>query len=499
MRSKKALYNIVSNLALQLIIIIYGFVVPKIIIKGYGSDVNGLVVSITQFLTYITLLESGFGPVIKSILYKPISKNQKDKIVNILKSAEKFFRNIAKIFIVYIIILSFIYPILVNNQFSALYTVSLILIISITTFFEYYFGITYRIYLEAEQKSYIISLIQIILYIISILVILISSYFNLPIHILKLISGLIFILKPLMQNFYIRKHYQINLNTAKENYNIKNKWDGLAQHIAFVIHTNTDITILTIFSTLKEVSVYSTYLLVVKGIKQLIQAISSGIESSFGDMIARNEIENLNKKFHLYEIIYFSLCTVVFTCTIILITPFIAVYTKGISDANYIRYSFGYLLVISEYIWAIRLPYSTITMVAGHFKETRNGAWIEAFTNIFLSIILVWKYGIIGVTIGTIVAMVIRTLEFVYHTNKYILKRNLFTSVKKILIIIVETIAIILLSKYIPCSLSLSFLNWIFRSCITCFVAIVTVLIINCLFYKKEIKDIFNSIFKKRK
>ena len=74
MRKKKAIYNILSNLLLQIIIVIYGFIVPKVIITSFGSNVNGLISSITQFLAYITLLESGFGPVVKSLLYKPIAK-----------------------------------------------------------------------------------------------------------------------------------------------------------------------------------------------------------------------------------------------------------------------------------------------------------------------------------------------------------------------------------------------------------------------------------------
>ena len=46
MRSKKIVYNIISNLILQLFIISYGFIVPKIIILSYGSNVNGLISSI---------------------------------------------------------------------------------------------------------------------------------------------------------------------------------------------------------------------------------------------------------------------------------------------------------------------------------------------------------------------------------------------------------------------------------------------------------------------
>ena len=82
MRSKKAVYNIISTLILQIITIIYGFIVPKIIITSFGSNVNGLVSSITQFLAYITLLESGVGPVIKASLYKPLANKDKQEISN---------------------------------------------------------------------------------------------------------------------------------------------------------------------------------------------------------------------------------------------------------------------------------------------------------------------------------------------------------------------------------------------------------------------------------
>ena len=161
MRSKKTVLNIFSSLSLQIIVIISSLIVPKLIISSFGSDVNGLVTSITQFLAYITLLESGIGPVVKAALYKPLATKNKHEIVNILKSTEKFFKTIGKIFIVYLILLFMFYPILVNNEFNYLYTISLILIISISTFFEYFFGLTYQLFLDAKQESYIINFLRI--------------------------------------------------------------------------------------------------------------------------------------------------------------------------------------------------------------------------------------------------------------------------------------------------------------------------------------------------
>ena len=486
MRSKKALYSILSNFGLQMIVIIYGFIVPKIIISNFGSSVNGLISSITQFLGYIALLESGFGPVVKATLYNPISKRDKKEIVNILYSTESFFRKISLIFVFYIVFLSVVYPFIVGNQFDRLYTITLIIIISINIFAEYYFGMAYRLYLQADQKNYVISIIQIFTYLINIVLIIVMVKINCSVHVIKLVTAFIFILRPVFQNIYVKKKYNIDLNFGDKNYKLPNKWDGLSQHIAAVIHDNTDITILTLFSTLNEVSVYSVYYLVIKALKQLVLSFNNGIDASFGDMIAKKEYDNINKKFNLYEVIYFAIVTIIFTSALILVTPFISIYTYNVTDVNYIRPLFGYLLITSEYLWAIRLPYSSTTLAAGHFKETRTGAWVEAGLNIFISLLLVSKYGIIGVAIGTIIAMLVRTIEFIYHTNKFILKRNILFSIKKIILIIVDTFIILIISSHIYYFEYSSYLYWIINGFITVFISSLVVLISNIILYKNE-------------
>ena len=489
MRKKKAIFNMLSNLALQIIVILYGFIVPKIIITLYGSSVNGLISSITQFLGYISLLQAGFGPVVISLLYKPLAKKDKKEIQNILSATERFFRKIAAVFIIYIIMMALFYPIFINKEFDYFYTFSLIIIISISTFAEYYFGMTYSLYLQSEQKLYIISSIQIITYILNIFFIVILSRFNISVHIIKLISALIFVLRPILQNIYVRKKYNIDLKAADKDYKIKNKWDGLSQHIAAVIHGNTDITLLTFFCKMSEISVYSVYYMIVSGIKKIVMIFPNSIAAAFGDMLAKNEIDNLNKKFNIYEMVYFIIITIIFSCSIILIVPFVSVYTKNVSDISYIRYMFGYMIVISEYICMIRYPYIDLTYSAGHFKETRNGAWIESLTNIILSIVLVKKYGLVGVTIGTAVAMTIRTCEFLYHTNKYILRRSMWISIRKILLIVVETIIIFFSSKFLPYLEFSNYINWVINACMVAVEAIFITLTLNYILYKNYFKE----------
>ena len=284
MRRKNAIINVIASVSLQLITIICSFIIPKLIITNFGSEVNGLVASITQFLAYITLLESGFGPVVKSILFKPIANKDKSTIADILKTSEKFFRKIAYIFLIYIFVLCIVFPIMVSGQFDTIFTLSLVVIIAISTFAEYYFGMTYKLYIYAEQKNYVLNFIQIGTVILNTIAVISLIHFGTSIQIVKLASCFIFILRPIIQNLYVKKKYKINLMQAKDDYKIEQKWEGLAQHIAYVVHKNTDIVILTICGRLADISVYSVYLMVINAVKNVTRSFIGGLDATFGDI-----------------------------------------------------------------------------------------------------------------------------------------------------------------------------------------------------------------------
>lgn len=495
MRSKKAVKNIIASIFLQIVAIICGLIVPRAIIRTFGSNVNGLISSITQFLGYITLLEAGIGPVIKAALYKPIAQKDKIQIEKILKASQRFFRVISVMFILYIIALCIIYPLIVSTEFETGYTVSLILIIAISTFAEYFFGMVYKLYLQAEQKTYITSVIQILTTILNAVCVILLIRLGFDIQVVKLISAVIFVFRPILQNIYVKKKYNINLKKVKEKYYLKQKWDGLAQHVASVVHNNTDVAILTIFTNTAEVSVYAVYIFIINGIKNMVQALTGGIDASFGDMIAKGERRNLNRSFKTYELFYITLITIIYSISIVMIVPFVKIYTNGITDIDYYRPIFAGIIVLAELVWSIRQPYNDLVKAAGRFKETNTGAWIEAAVNLIISIMLVLKLGMIGVAIGTLIAMTIRTMEFMYHTSKYILKRNQIENVKRVVILIVEIIVLVpigfLIGRFIEVN---SYVSWIVLAVIVGVISILGVGTVNGIIYRKDLKDLLDMI-----
>ena len=147
--------NTIASMLSQLTALICGFILPRFFLQHFGSEVNGLVNSITQFLGAISFLELGIGAVVQSALYKPLADKDDQKISCVVVSANRFFQRLAKLLLVYVIVLVVVYPVIVNQNFGYLYTATLIGAMSVSSFAQYYFGIVNSLLLNADQRGYI--------------------------------------------------------------------------------------------------------------------------------------------------------------------------------------------------------------------------------------------------------------------------------------------------------------------------------------------------------
>ena len=266
-RKKKLMLNTISSLIFLFTNFICAFILQKFILKTYGSEVNGLVESITQFLGAVTLLDMGVGAVVQSSLYKPLAENDSKMISRIFVSAGKFFRKIALILLIYVIALMCFYPFSVNKSFGILYTVLLIGSMCVSSFAQYYFGVVNGLLLTADQKGYIQYTSKSVTLFINTLACVVLIQLGCSIHIVKLTTSLIFLLRPTYLQRYVKKHYSIDRKITYSEEPIKQKWNGMAQHFASFVLTGTDSIVLTLFSSLSNVSVYSVYNMVCIEIK----------------------------------------------------------------------------------------------------------------------------------------------------------------------------------------------------------------------------------------
>ncbi len=486
MRKKRLIFNTISSLGFQLCTIICGFILPRLILSEYGSDVNGLVNSITQFLAIIGFLELGVGAVVQSALYKPLSANNTDDISKIIASANKFFRRIGYILFFYTIGLVFIYPQIANHHFGWLYITTLILAMSISSFAQYFFGIVDRLLLNSDQRGYIQYIVQILALVTNTVACVILIKLGSSIQLVKLVTSIIFLFVPIYIRIYVNNHYEINRKSIYSDEPIQQKWNGIAQHISAVVLDNTDVIVLTVFSTLQNVSIYSVYLLVVNGVKRLFLSLFNGFQALIGELWARQELDKLRYLFAHVEWIIHTSVTFVFTCVGLLIVQFVQVYTLGINDANYIQPLFAVLITAANAGHCLRLPYNIMILAAGHYKQTQANYIIATVLNVVISIITVFCWGLIGVAIGTLVAMMYQTIWMAIYNSKNLLNWPFRNFVKQFIVDIITVITCYCATRFLVFS-NVSYIGWIILAMKTVLIVGAISFLINIIFYKERI------------
>lgn len=494
-RVNRAKKNIIISAISQILTIVCGFITPQLLIKAYGSEAYGATSSITQFLAYITLLEGGVAGVARAALYKPLADKNSEEVGEIVSELKRFFFTIGCIFIVYVIILACSFKTISKVEcFDWFSTFLLVLAISISTFAQYFIGITYSVVLQAGQRQYIVNAINIVTMVINTIMIIVLVKSDANLIFVKFFSSLIFVSRPVLMRWHVKRNFTIVSKKYQKTNALNQKWTGLGQHIAYFLHTNADIAVLTIFANLKFVAVYAVYNMVISAIQGLVVSFTAGMEAVFGDMIAKNEKELLNKTFGYYETMISFITIVLYSVTAVLIVPFVSIYTRGMTDADYFAPIFAILLTVSSLFFCLRYPYHSAIIAAGKFKETRAASYGEATINIILSIMLVNLFGLSGVAIGTIVAISFRFVFYVIFLSKDTLNRSVGLFIKRELINITNFIAVFIAGSVTISKISVTgYVNWGIAGVLVGIEAVIVTFALNVVFYKQDIRKIANQ------
>lgn len=444
LKMKRSIMNIFTSLIGTSVSIILGLIIPRFVLVNYGSETNGMINSINQFVLYLSLFEAGIGSTALQALYKPVAENNKNGINEILSSLDSNYKKVGTIYLVVLIMLSFFYPFLIMNdshELSYFKIFNCVLFSGLGNVILFFFQGKYRILMAAEGKNYILTNLQtIITMFISISkIVLINLGFSITIVIIAT-----FILN-LIQVFYIMrlikyKYKWINLKEKSSKFVLEQKNYVFVQQISWMIFQNVDILLLTIFCGLKIVSVYSMYKLIITNVQNFLNIPLDSCNFAMGQLYSTDRKKYISI-LDCLELYYSAICFAVEAVVLCLITSFISLYTSGINDINYVDKILPVMFIIIELLIFMRKPMINTITYAGHFRLTTPQTIIEMIINLVISIFGVIKFGIYGVLIGTIIALIYRFFDVVFYANKKILHRN---SLKTLFIYLTDVILFII-------------------------------------------------------
>lgn len=466
MNRRKSILNIGIGIGSQILSIALGIIIPRLFLTNFGSEMNGFLNSIGQIFAYFALLEAGVGAATLQALYGPLANSNKKEISGIMSATDHYYKKTGRLYLMAVLVVAVGYPLAVSSNIPAWTMIIIILFNGVPGVISYYFQGKFIILLQAEGKNYIntalTSISSTIISVAKIIMLLLGC----DIIAIQFTYLLINVLKIIVIGIYIAKNYRwINLKEEPNYKAIGQKNAAFVNQICDLIFRNTDTIILTIFSGLKVVSVYTMYTLLYSMIRTALDYVAQGFAFVMGQTFNRDR-ERYIQLHDLYETYRMALVFALYNIALIFIIPFMRLYTSGITDINYLDYKVAVLFSVFYLMTGARACCSDVINYAQHFRKTQSRCITEAVINLGVSIIAVKLWGIYGVLIGTIVALIYRMNDMFIYANIRILHRSPWVSYKRFISNSIIFIVVTVISKWIPWQLN-SYFSIIGYACVS--------------------------------
>lgn len=491
--AKKIGKNIFFGIGSQIIIAIVGLLIPRLFVANFGSEINGFLSSLNQIFTYIVLLEAGVGTATLQALYKPVATDDKDKINGILSASARFYTRTGWCYLACVAVLAVIYPIAIKSGIPTWQQVAVILIIGSGNSLGFFLHAKFRMLLRADGKTYIYTqastLVQIGTSLTKVILILLG--FNIVFiqlgHLLLLIGLSLYI------TLYTKKHYPwLDLKVKPDKEAIAQKNSVLVHEGSQMIFNHTDVLLLTAFTNLTVVSIYTVYNMVVDIISTLIGNVHNGFAFRLGQ-IYNTDKERYKGTYDAYETCYMGLSVALYAVTFIFLLPFMGLYMKGM-DANYLDFNLPILFVAIKLLVSSRAIAGATITFAGHFKKTQWRSVLESAINLGVSIaaILVLRqfnimWGMYGVLLGTIAALLYRANDMILYTSRHILQVSAWKTYRKWLVNIAAFAVVYGLTKLVPIRAD-DYLSLVLYAVGYCVAAFAVFGLLNYIFFRKHMQ-----------
>lgn len=491
-RTKKFVINTVVMAIYQAVLMVYGFIVPWIILKYYGSEINGLVSSLNQFITYFSLVEAGISGAAVFALYKPLASGDKNEISGIVSATKKYYYKAGYLFSGLVIVLSILYPFIrpVDGMPQIVLSM-LVLFLGAKGFFDFFTLAKYRVLLTADQKSYVISLASILYQVTNVIILFILASHKLNISFVYGVSISALLIRTIFLRCYVKRNYSyIDYNAKAFDAKLDKRWDALIQQILGIVQNGAPIIIITFTTNYVWVSIFSVYNMVYQGINGILGIFTAGLGASFGDVIAREEKEVLKKSYLEFLFGYEFLNVFFYSVVTVMLAPFASIYTKNVATENYYLPYLGMLFGLCGFLYNLKTPQGMLIISAGHYKETKLQCFIQALIIIVLGIPMSMKFSIYGVLLALLISNIYRCIDVFLYVPRYIVGGCLKETLRTAYVSIFQYIVCVFLGVLVTQGITkYTISNWIYYAAVVSLITFIIMLFFSMCFFRRTMLD----------
>jgi len=417
----------------------------RVILTNYGHEYYSIFQSSNGIFSYLILIESGFSVAYLLKMYEPYAKKDYQKVQSLYAGLEHMLYKVAMLMLMGVVAITLIYPlILADNNLGVLEIRILIALCGLKFVLPYFFTVAKKQILNVVERSYLISIIDSSVNLITDAIIIIIACFTDWGFIATVIASVLMLVPSIIVYTCILQYYKKKLNFSE---NVEPSYEAssmtkdiMAQKIAYLADNNVDQIILSTRDLL-QTTVYTSFGSVVSYPVSLINQLISSFRGHMGVKLA-GDVDSSYLPFRKLLSINLYIATVISSVFILQSQAFVKLWigdTYAATDLTIFLFAIILLRKCAE---------NTITIARegrNLYKESKKYALCAAAVNFFLSIVLVQFFEINGLLLATIIADL-----FVLDYNNYmIVFHNIFSRKVDILKEVMPSVLALMLSIFV--------------------------------------------------
>jgi len=481
--------NVLSSVVYQVVLIGLSFILPRLYLENFGSEVNGVLSTIKQIFTYMCLLEAGVGLATTQALYKTVGKNDYENSSQILSATNRYYKKTGFVYLALVLVIAVVYAYIVPTGINSHVVFFIVILNAIPSLFSYFIQAKYRILMEVDGRKYVINNSETVVQLVSNIGKVAVLVFTDSLILIQLVYCIIAVFQLGFLYVYAKRRYKwLNLKAQPDYKAISQKNSVLVHQLSGMVFNNTDVILISLLCDFKSVSIYAIYSIFFNQMQTFITSVVSGLNFALGQLFFSDR-DKFHKVYRVYETYYIMGTFIIYTLMAVFMLPLIQIYTKGINDAEYSNVYLVFLFVLMNLLANGKLPVNSVLEYSGEFKNTRSHAIWEMIINIGVSIVAIMYFGICGAIVGTIVALIYRSIVMIDYSNRKILGVSSWNTYK-CWVINGFVFAVVMIVFFVDTFSNVSFLRLVLNGVVHSVWIVALYIIANAMFCKNEFKTL---------
>ena len=417
-RTKNAARNIVFDGTLEMVNMLFPFVIRSVMLHYLGTEYLGLNGLFKSLLTFLNLAELGVGSAMVFSMYKPIAEDDTPAICALLRLYRTLYRIIGLAIAAVGLILIPVLPKLIKGDLPADMNLYVLYLMNLGNTVVTYWLFAYRSsLLQAHQRRDVISKVSLAVrlteYVIKILILIFSRYYYLYLAVQLLCQIAVNILSAVIAKRMYPKYAPAGKLPKEKTMDIfRRVRDLFTSKLSATVFDSADTLVISAFMGLSILAVYQNYYFIITALRMMLVVILNACMAGVGNKMVMESGEANYRDLERISLLFSWILGVSSSMLLCVYQPFMHVW---MGEENMLEIGLVLCFVVYYYSMGANKLVNMFKDAAGIWRKDRWRPLIAALVNLTLNLLTVRWLGLYGVLLSSVVSIVFIQIPWLFH------------------------------------------------------------------------------------